>query len=565
MSDVVDAVDAFLHAEGAERMAHAGGRTLLDHLRGTAAIVDRWGQPDWLRRAALIHSVYGTDAYHPRLIDPARRDELAAVAGERAERLAYLFCVTPRRPLFAGTHRWARDLPLRRLSGGADTDVVEPATRAELDALVLVHMANLADQARAADGSPARWLVRLRDLGELVIDTAAVAPPPCVGALSDLGAEDESLALRTYAQAAGDAGGGEGRTDALALAATACPVIAEPCVWLAHLARCRGDDASARAWAAHAHARLQSLGTPWDKRLTFEDWLAVIDALEHPLDTTPSREAAAITEPRALLEAVTGTEETRASRDGRAGRRATAWVPVADEEAGRRRFQRYVEGLGGGEGTAPGPLYPDLPSRPWHDPRDVPLAGYLEAHFSSIRAEILALDGARFQPESERIGRTGDWDVVFLYERGRRHDDVCAACPVTADGVDAHRTVRTAAGLIYVSRLRAGTHISAHRGPTNLRLRCHLGITVPRGDCAIRVGERTERWQEGRCLVFDDSFDHEAWNDTDEDRIVLIVDLWHPALSDAEVSLLEGLHAHTYRHARRLSRYWAANAAAARA
>ncbi|MGZ4274964.1 MAG: DUF6817 domain-containing protein, partial [Solirubrobacteraceae bacterium] len=116
MSDVVDAVDAFLHAEGAERMAHAGGRTLLDHLRGTAAIVDRWGQPDWLRRAALIHSVYGTDAYHPRLIDPARRDELAAVAGERAERLAYLFCVTPRRPLFAGTHRWARDLPLRRLS-----------------------------------------------------------------------------------------------------------------------------------------------------------------------------------------------------------------------------------------------------------------------------------------------------------------------------------------------------------------------------------------------------------------------------------------------------------------
>ncbi|MGZ4171585.1 MAG: DUF6817 domain-containing protein, partial [Solirubrobacteraceae bacterium] len=323
MSDVVDAVDAFLHAEGAERMAHAGGRTLLDHLRGTAAIVDRWGQPDWLRRAALIHSVYGTDAYHPRLIDPARRDELAAVAGERAERLAYLFCVTPRRPLFAGTHRWARDLPLRRLSGGADTDVVEPATRAELDALVLVHMANLADQARAADGSPARWLVRLRDLGELVIDSAAVAPPPCVGALSDLGGEDESLALRTSAQAAGDAGGGEGRTDALALAATACPVIAEPCVWLAHLARCRGDDASARAWAAHAHARLQSLGTPWDKRLTFEDWLAVIDALEHPLDTTPSREAAAITEPRALLEAATGTGEARASRNGRAGRRAT--------------------------------------------------------------------------------------------------------------------------------------------------------------------------------------------------------------------------------------------------
>jgi aspartate beta-hydroxylase len=87
---------------------------------------------------------------------------------------------------------------------------------------------------------------------------------------------------------------------------------------------------------------------------------------------------------------------------------------------------------------------------------------------------------------------------------------------------------------------------------------------VPPGDCAIRVSDHTEHWQEGRCMVFDDSYEHEAWNHTDEDRIVLIVDLWHPALSDAEVALLQGLHAHTDRQARRLSRYWAANAAAAR-
>src|SRR5438552_237476 len=112
-----DELVAFLRAEGARGQPHAGGRTLLDHLEETAAIVRRWGQPAWLQNAALIHSVYGTEAYDRRLISPARREEVAAVAGDRPERLAYLFHVTPRRPLFAGTHLWARDLPARASAG----------------------------------------------------------------------------------------------------------------------------------------------------------------------------------------------------------------------------------------------------------------------------------------------------------------------------------------------------------------------------------------------------------------------------------------------------------------
>jgi hypothetical protein len=447
---------------------------------------------------------------------------------------------------------------MRPPAGAPEGGDVEPATRAEADALVLLHMANLADQARAADGSPARWLVRLRDLGELLIDSDDVTPPACIGALSVVGEEDESSALRSYGQAV--TANDEARTGALALAAVACPVLAEPCVWLAHLARGRGEEPAARSWAAHARARLLALGTAWDKRLSYEEWLAVIDGLEHPISTGPPPREAALSDPRLLLARATAAPPPHRGSTGRA---ATA-VPASDEAAGRRRFERYLAGLGEDGDAGAGRLYPDLPSQPWHDPRAFPLVGYLEARFPAIRDEILALDPTRFAPESERIGRTGDWDVVFLYERGRRHDEICAACPVTAHGVDTHRTIRTHAGLIYVSRMRAGTHITAHRGPTNLRLRCHLGITVPGGDCAIRVGDRTEHWQEGRCLVFDDSYDHEAWNHTNEDRIVLIVDLWHPALSDAEVSLLQGLHAHTHRQARRLSRYWATNTAAAR-
>ncbi len=237
--------------------------------------------------------------------------------------------------------------------------------------------------------------------------------------------------------------------------------------------------------------------------------------------------------------------------------RATRSEPVGVEAT--RRFQRYMHWLA--EGGAPG-VYPDLPSEAWYDPSDFPLVTYLEAHFEEVRGELLALDPARFHIESERIRRSGDWDVLFLYERGRRHDDVCIACPVTMRGIEGHDTMRTAAGLIYVSRMRAGTHIHPHRGPTNLRLRCHLGITIPEGDCAIRVADDTRRWAEGRCLVFDDYFEHEAWNHTDEDRIVLIVDVWHPSLSSSEVRWLEGLHRYAYTYARQLSRYWERNAGA---
>jgi hypothetical protein len=553
---------AFLESEGAAGLDHGRGRTLLDHLVETSRILCRWGQPTWLTHAALIHSVYGTEAYHPQLVSLSRRDEVAALAGIQAERLAYLFSVTPRRPLLAGTYLWARELASRSPDGDGD-----PPTRGELDALVLMHMANLAEQARAADGSPGRWLARTHSMAQLLLmEEASVAAPPLAVQLASFEEADEGHTRTAYLD--GLAADEVGRGDALALAAALCPVVAEPCVWLAHASWCRGDGVAARCWAAQARRRLWALGTSWDKRLSFEEWLALIDALDGSADEHPLRGAAGISHPRALFEALVddgGATRLRAADRGATRLRAAdrAIVPP-DPEAGRRRFQRYVERFPQEDARRPGLVYPDLPSRPWHDPSDFPLVAYLESHFDEIRAELLAATDSRFHPESERIGRTGDWDVAFLYERGRRHDEVCAACPVTTRGIETQPTIRTLAGLIYVSRMREHTHIDAHRGPTNLRVRCHLGIEVPEGDCAIRVADETRRWTEGRCLVFDDYFVHEAWNHTDEDRLVLIVDLWHPCLSDTEVMLLEGLHTYAYAHAERLGRYWSANARAAR-
>ena len=84
-------------------------------------------------------------------------------------------------------------------------------------------------------------------------------------------------------------------------------------------------------------------------------------------------------------------------------------------------------------------------------------------------------------------------------------------------------------GAHFFSRLVAGSHIGAHCGPSNLRLRVHLGLLVPEGT-RIRVGDEVRAWREGECLVFDDSYEHEVWHDGAGDRIVLICDMWHPDL-----------------------------------
>src|SRR5581483_3620799 len=282
-----------------------------------------------------------------------------------------------------------------------------------------------------------------------------------------------------------------------------------PCVWLGQIARASGDAAAAESWAQAARHRLEQFGTTWDKRLNFEQWLELVDVEAPGAATAP--------DPHALYAAATSGPSARAT--------------AGDPAAGRRRFRRYVESLAETDDAALGRVYPDLDSRPSFDPHESPLARYLEASQAEIRELIMALEPGSVHRESEPIERSGDWDVAFFYERGRRREELCQACPVTAHGIETHPAMRTLTGLIYASRMRGGTHIEPHRGPTNLRVRCHLGIQVPDGDCAIRVGGETRSWEEGRCLVFDDYFEHEAWNHADEDRIVLIVDLWHPGLS----------------------------------
>lgn len=106
-----------------------------------------------------------------------------------------------------------------------------------------------------------------------------------------------------------------------------------------------------------------------------------------------------------------------------------------------------------------------------------------------------------------------------LYAFGRKLKNNCQLCP------EKKRLVEMIPGMTTVlfSSLKPGTHIVLHVGYPNVVLRCHLGLIVP-ARCALQVKSQTRNWQEGKCLIFDDSVEHEAWNYSEANRIVLVID-----------------------------------------
>ncbi|MGJ3629041.1 aspartyl/asparaginyl beta-hydroxylase domain-containing protein [Sphingomonas sp. MMS24-JH45] len=137
-----------------------------------------------------------------------------------------------------------------------------------------------------------------------------------------------------------------------------------------------------------------------------------------------------------------------------------------------------------------------------------------------------------------------DWSACFLWEYGERNDEVCARCPETdamLEALPAHRVPGKAPNAFF-SVLRPNAHIPPHTGVTNTRAIVHLPLVVPPG-CGFRVGGETRLWREGEAFVFDDTIEHEAWNGSDDIRIVLIFDVWNPHLSIGERRQLEKLFA----------------------
>jgi aspartate beta-hydroxylase len=223
-------------------------------------------------------------------------------------------------------------------------------------------------------------------------------------------------------------------------------------------------------------------------------------------------------------------------------RRVTACIDAA---LGRRTIYRnQCEGV----------EFPFLPADEFFDEAHFPWFAALEAQTDAIRGELIALIAADipgFEPYVQQqpgmpqniwstLDGTLDWSAYFLWNYGARIDAACKRCPQTAAALDQvpRVTLPGKAPSAFFSVLKPKTQIPAHTGVTNVRAIVHLPLIVPSG-CRFRVGGESRAWAEGKAFAFDDTIEHEAWNDSDDMRAVLIFDVWNPHISETERDILQ--------------------------
>ena len=246
-----------------------------------------------------------------------------------------------------------------------------------------------------------------------------------------------------------------------------------------------------------------------------------------------------------------------------AGRRRTfdAVLQPLRERHGRSELSRVEDCLAIYLGERPAQLpdprqkpkflyFPGIPSQAYYGSERFPWQADVEAATEVIRQELLSVL-KEDRPLEPFLGEQTDedlqghlrssgaqpagWDAYFFYRHGERFDEHHVSCPRTSEVLQHLPLVRIRdhAPETLFSILRPGTHILPHRGVTNTRLVTHLPLIVP-PDCAINVGGELHEWKEGRCVTFDDTFEHEAWNRSDSTRVVVIMDSWNPDLTELE-------------------------------
>lgn len=191
--------------------------------------------------------------------------------------------------------------------------------------------------------------------------------------------------------------------------------------------------------------------------------------------------------------------------------------------------------------------YPELPAIEFYEREEFPWLADFESAPADMRAEltqVLAEDRelipyvnfSNAAPNQwAELNRSPRWSAFHFHQGGKRFDENCARCPRTVEAVDRIPQPRIESILpnTMYSVLKPRTRIPPHTGPNNVRLVVHLPLVVPQG-CGFRVGNQTRQWREGQAWVFDDTIEHEAWNESDEVRVVLICDTWNPRLSTTE-------------------------------
>ncbi len=234
-------------------------------------------------------------------------------------------------------------------------------------------------------------------------------------------------------------------------------------------------------------------------------------------------------------------------------KRVLEWDPAdAAYDLSREQEQRIrgfrsniLENVQSGPIAPPVFMVPGIKPRRYFDPAAFAGVSDLELATDEIRSEFLALAQTKSDAFSSRLkglhsverdgSRPGSWSMIPLMKNGAVVEELASRCPRTmqlAQKLDLPNLGLISPSL-YFSVLEPDSRIAPHTGITNARLIAHLPLMVP-DNCGFRVGGETRRWKVGKAMVFDDMTDHEAWNDSDRIRVVLIADLWRPELSNPE-------------------------------
>jgi beta-hydroxylase len=191
-----------------------------------------------------------------------------------------------------------------------------------------------------------------------------------------------------------------------------------------------------------------------------------------------------------------------------------------------KRFTRWLSGYQSRQSL--------VPDTPFVENSHFPFLAEFEDRWEAMEAEAREILKLRehipgFQeisPDQYRIATAKNWKTFILYGFGNRLEKNCKQAPVTAEILSRVPKVQTA----WFSILAPGYHIPAHTGVTKGILRAHLGLIIPkeREKCRIRVGDQIKAWEAGKVFVLDDTYNHEVWNDTDEERVILLFDFDRP-------------------------------------
>ena len=230
---------------------------------------------------------------------------------------------------------------------------------------------------------------------------------------------------------------------------------------------------------------------------------------------------------------------------------------VAPGAAGRR-FAEALAILNGTQAVYPQQptsfFYPRLPLIEFFDPAAFDWVAQLEATVPEMQAELDAVlaDGSALQPyvaaSPDRPNRghallnDPKWSAFYLWQDGAPTAAARRHCPATLAALEAAPLPRIAgrSPMALFSVLRPHTHIPPHNGMLNTRLICHIPLIVPDG-CRLRVGNEVHHVEPGRAMIFDDSIEHQAWNDSDATRVVLLFEIWRPELDASERAALTAL------------------------